>query len=103
MLQGQIAFLPYHSEWVAWPQRLMLFIDVALTWYFWNRIRVDDDSVVACIASRTWRWVRAVGSVCVVIFSVFIATFSGELAHEYIPNVRFIPSSDPTGLGASTK
>jgi uncharacterized protein YjbI with pentapeptide repeats len=93
LLQGQMTFLPYHREWVVWLQRLVLFINVVVIWYFWDRIRSDDDPVIAFITSTVWRIVGAAGSVCVVAFSVCVATFPGELSDKYVPNVRIVPTT----------
>jgi len=43
LLQGQVTFLPYHREWIVWLQRIWVLIDLAVIWYFWVRLRSDDD------------------------------------------------------------
>jgi uncharacterized protein YjbI with pentapeptide repeats len=93
LLQGQVTFLPYHREWVVWLQRVAVLIDLALIWYFWKRVRSDNEPTVARVPRKTWPVVGAAASVCVVLLSVGVATFPGEWADEHIPDVRFIPTT----------
>jgi len=34
----QLQFLPYHSEWITWWQRIVVVIDLVLLWILWPRI-----------------------------------------------------------------
>ena len=92
LLQEQVRFLPYHREWVVWLQRIVLLVDLAVIWYFWNRVRSEDDPIIPRIPNKGWRFVGAVLSVCgVFIFSVCIATFPGEWLDQHLPVVRCVP------------
>ena len=45
LLQAQVTFLPYHREWIVWLHRVAVLIDLALIWYFWIRLRSDDEPI----------------------------------------------------------
>jgi hypothetical protein len=92
LLQAQVTFLPYHREWVIWLQRVAVLIDLAVIWYFWKRVRDDNEPIVAR-AGQAWAIVGAAASVCVVLLSVGVATFPGERADEHVPDIRFIPTT----------
>jgi uncharacterized protein YjbI with pentapeptide repeats len=90
LLQGQVTFLPYHREWVLWLLRVAVFIDLAVIWYFWKRVRNNNEPIVA---RKAWPIVGAAASVCVFLLSVGIATFPGEREHEHVPAIRLIPTT----------
>jgi hypothetical protein len=92
LLQGQATFLPFHHELVAWFQRTILIFDLVVIWYYWNHVRVADDSFVRFFKNRVWLTVGALLSLCVAMFSVCIATFPGELTDDYLPSARAIPT-----------
>jgi uncharacterized protein YjbI with pentapeptide repeats len=93
LLQGQVTFLPYHREWVVWLQRVAVLLDLAVIWYFWKRVRNDNEPIVARVPGKVWPIVGAAASVCVFLLSVGVATFPGERADEHVPAVRFIPTT----------
>jgi hypothetical protein len=82
LLQAQVTFLPYHNEWVVWLQRVVVLIDLAVIWYFFKRVRGNNEPIVACAPSRVWPIVGVATSACVLLFSVGVATFPGELAND---------------------
>jgi uncharacterized protein YjbI with pentapeptide repeats len=84
LLQGQVTFLPYHREWIVWLQRVAVLIDLALIWYFWLHLRSDDDPINGALR-KAWRYLGGAGTLCVVIFSTYLATFPGELMKTYLP------------------
>ena len=85
LLQGQVTFLPYHREWIVWLQRVAVLIDLALIWYFWIHLRSDDDSSKG-VGRKAWIYLGGgAGTLCVVIFSTYLATFPGELMKTYLP------------------
>src|SRR5262249_55688928 len=85
LLQGQVSFLPYHREWIVWLQRVTVLIDLALIWYFWIHLRSDDDSSKWGVR-KAWIYLGGgAGTLCVVIFSTYLATFPGELMKAYLP------------------
>jgi hypothetical protein len=85
LLQAQITFLPYHQELVVWLHRLAIFFDVVIIWYYWNRLRNDDDPFVKWMPDTAWKYVGAFLSLLIVLLSVWIATFPGERAEENLP------------------
>ena len=93
LLQGQVTFLPYHREWVVSLQRVAVLIDLAVIWYFWKRVRSDNQPIVARVPSKAWPIFGAAASVCVFLLSVGVATFPGERADEHIPDIRIIPTT----------
>ncbi len=34
----QVQFLPFHSRFIAWTQRLALIADLVLIWWLWGKI-----------------------------------------------------------------
>ena len=93
LLQAQVTFLPYHNEWVVWLQRVIVLIDLAVIWYFFKRVRSNNEPIIARARSRVWPIVGAAASACVLLFSVSVATFPGELANEHVPHLRVIPAA----------
>jgi hypothetical protein len=85
LLQAQITFLPYHQESVVWLHRFAIFVDVVIIWYYWNRIRNDDDPIVKWMSDTAWKCVGAFLSLLIVLLSVWITTFPGEWAEENFP------------------
>ena len=77
LLLMQLQFLPYHSSFVTWVQRIVIVMDLALLWYFWPRI-IDVPPRRRRIVDKPLHYVAIAGSVLIIIFAVFIATFPGE-------------------------
>jgi uncharacterized protein YjbI with pentapeptide repeats len=93
LLQGQVTFLPYHRESVLWLQRVAVLIDLAVIWYFWKRVRNDNEPIVSRVLSKAWPIFGAGAIACVFLFSVGVATFPGEQADEHVPAIRLIPTT----------
>jgi len=92
LLQALVTFLPYHNEWVVWLQRFAVLIDLAVIWYFWKRVRTDNEPIVARAPGKAWP-IGGATSACVVLLTVGVATFPGEWVNEHVPNIRVIPTS----------
>jgi Pentapeptide repeats (8 copies) len=92
LLQAQMTFLPYHLGWVVWLQRFVVFLDLVVIGYFWTRVRSDDDPTIRSMTNRCWRIISAVAGLCVVVFSLSVATFPGEWTNENLPSFRRIPA-----------
>jgi uncharacterized protein YjbI with pentapeptide repeats len=92
LLQAQVTFLPYHREWIVWLQRVAVLIDLALIWYFWIHLRSDDDPIKE-VLRKPWIYLGGAGTLCVVIFSTYLATFPGERLAELLPSFRYIPTN----------
>jgi uncharacterized protein YjbI with pentapeptide repeats len=84
LLQGQLTFLPYHKEPVVWLHRAELTIDLAVIFYFWNRLRGNDLPILGRPLTKVWVVIGAVLTFGLVIFSVLIVTFPGEWAHRIL-------------------
>ena len=92
LLQGQVTFLAYHREWIVWLQRITVLIDLAMVWYFWIRLRSDTDPI-GWLSRKTKMYLGGAGTLCVVIFSIYLATFSGEWLKTHLPELRYIPTT----------
>jgi uncharacterized protein YjbI with pentapeptide repeats len=75
----QLRFLPYHSEWITWWQRITVVIDIVLLWILWPSIALGETT------PRRWNGylrikVRASLLVTILPFLLIaaIATFPGE-------------------------
>ena len=90
----QLKFLPYHSEWITWWQRIVVVLDLVLLWKLWPRIARGDAAGLRLsdfkrLTVRAWLLV----SILPVLLVVTIATFPGEWLEETLPPVRFIPTT----------
>jgi uncharacterized protein YjbI with pentapeptide repeats len=91
----QLQFLPYHSAWITWWQRIAVVLDLVLLWLLWRPIIRGETTLL------TWddlARVRVAGwllvSLLPVLFVFAIATFPGEWLEENIPSgVRLVPTT----------
>jgi len=80
LLQLQIVFLPYHSISITWLHRACLIGDLGLVWLFWRAFRRNIEPgrrrriAVVVVAST--------GTLLVLIFSLSLATFPGEVMYR---------------------
>src|SRR5215831_14321746 len=91
LLQGQVTFLPYHREWIVWLQRITVLIDLALIWYFWVRLRSDDEPI-GWVLRKAKMYLGGAGTLCVVIFSIDLALFPGEWVDEHLHDF-YVPTT----------
>jgi hypothetical protein len=92
LLQAQVTFLAYHHEAVTWWQRFLLLADIIAIWWFWNRVRSQDDPISGHVLSHVWPVVGFALSIAVFIFSALLATFPGEWADVHPRRVlTYIP------------
>src|SRR5262249_42673479 len=92
LLQAQVTFLPYHREWIVLLQRVTVLIDLALIWYFRIQLRSADDPIEGGWR-KAWMYLGGAGTLCVVIFSIYLATFPGEWMKTHLPELRYIPTT----------
>jgi uncharacterized protein YjbI with pentapeptide repeats len=92
LLQGQVTFLPYHREWIVWLQRITVLIALAMVWYFWVRLRSDTDPI-GWLSRKAKMYLGGAGTLCVVIFSIYLATFPGEWLKTHLPELRYVPTT----------
>src|SRR5262249_27610057 len=92
LLQGQVTFLPYHLWWIVWLQRLTVLIDLAVVWYCWVGLRSDNDPI-GWVPRKAKMYLGGAATLCVVIFSIYLATFPGEWLKTHLPELRYIPTT----------
>ena len=83
LLMMQIQFLPFHSSFITWTHRVILFADLWLLWWLWRSIlwdEVHDDPT----RRPAWTVVCRALSLCVVLFSGVVATFPGEWQENFL-------------------
>jgi uncharacterized protein YjbI with pentapeptide repeats len=86
LLQGQVTFLPYHLEWIVWLQRVTVLTDLSVIWYFWIHLRSEDVAIlIRRVSSKVWMLFGGIVSLCVVTFSIYLATFPGEWLNANLP------------------
>jgi uncharacterized protein YjbI with pentapeptide repeats len=91
----QLQFLPYHSAWITWWQRIAVVLDLVVLWLLWRPIVRGETALL------TWddlARVRVAGWLPVSLLPVLlvfgIATFPGEWLEENIPSgVRLVPTT----------
>src|SRR5215472_17520549 len=91
LLQAQVTFLPYHREWIVWLHRVAVLIDLALIWYFWSRLRSDDEPI-GWVPRKAKMYLGGAGTLCVVIFSIDLALFPAEWVDEHLPDF-YVPTT----------
>ena len=84
LLLLQLQFLPFHSLFITWNQRLALAADLALVWWLWRKILSGRGQARPRWASWAWPTVALALSAGAVLFSWTIATFPGEPQEAYI-------------------
>lgn len=72
---AQLQFLPFHSWFASWMERGVTVVDIGLLWWFWPLI-------LRGVSVRGWlkatvQVVAGALSLCIVVFSVFLATYPG--------------------------
>jgi hypothetical protein len=81
----QIQFLPFHSLFITWTQRLTLLVDLALIWWLWSRILsgrdVDHRDPQAALNAFE---IALLLSVAAILFSWAVGTFPGELQERFV-------------------
>jgi uncharacterized protein YjbI with pentapeptide repeats len=91
MLFLEIKFLPYHSEWISWLHRGLLFVDLGLVWTLWPGYR----SGWGVRLWPKWRWRLAWPgflSAAALAYAVLLATFPDEpiyLATDWLRESHF--------------
>jgi uncharacterized protein YjbI with pentapeptide repeats len=90
----QLQFLPYHSEWITWWQRIAVVIDLVLLWILWPRIARGETAWLGWSDFKRIK-VRALllVSFLPVLLVVTIATFPGEWLEKNLWPVRLIPTT----------
>jgi uncharacterized protein YjbI with pentapeptide repeats len=80
----QLQFLRYHSAWISFAQRVFIFGDICLLWWFCPKI-LQTASQGGRFAKAT-KAVAAIFSPALIVFSFFIAVFPGEPIYGTVIN-----------------
>jgi len=95
LLLVQIQFLPFHSLFVMWAQRIALGTDLALLLWLWRKIMAGR---WICNRQSRWHWVWTgsdfVIAIAAILFSWTVVTFPGEWQEQLLPNLPIFPGSD---------
>ena len=82
----EIQFLPYHSRWITWTNRVALFLDLGLLWWLWRNILAGR---ARRRHARPWKGVgKITGTLLtplVVLFAWGVATIPGEWQEDHLP------------------
>jgi uncharacterized protein YjbI with pentapeptide repeats len=86
LLLLQIQFLPYHSRWITWTNRIALVGDLGLLLWLWGKVlRIRSD---VSKTRSSWLWLQtsgfALASVCVILFAGVIATIPDEWQEKHL-------------------
>ena len=94
LLLFELNFLPFHSEWITWLQRIAVGFDLVLLWLFWPSIALREGYGASTIQVRTLkaRRFRRVATTCIMltltlvspVLLLWIATFPGEGLQKYL-------------------
>jgi hypothetical protein len=96
LLMMQLQFLPFHSSFITWTQRIVLMLDLALIWWLWGTIRSGRE-VAGSRGALFWAG-RILGlatgvalTIGVILFSTAVATFPGEWQEDHLPSAQILP------------
>jgi hypothetical protein len=88
LIMFQLQFLPYHSQWIMWWQRVAVGIDLVLLWCVWPRIaRCDASRLHLRDFKRPKVLASLLASILLFLLVVTIPTFPGEWLDENLPPV----------------
>jgi uncharacterized protein YjbI with pentapeptide repeats len=100
LLMMQLQFLPFHSLFIAWTQRIVLVLDLALIWWLWGTIRsgreTGGDRGALFWAGRILSLATGLAlTIDVILFSAAVATFPGEWQEDHLPSAEILPPFEP--------
>jgi Pentapeptide repeats (8 copies) len=91
----QLQFLPYHSAWISWWQRVAVVLDLILLWLLWPPIVRGGETDLLSWSDlgrvKVAGWLLA--SLLPVLLVFTIATFPGEWLEEALLEVRLVPTT----------
>ena len=85
LLLMQVQFLPFHSLFITWTQRIVLVVDLLLIWKLWGRILAGRDADSGSFSSWPLGAIGLAFGYAAFVFSWLIATFPGE-GQDNLPN-----------------
>ena len=92
LLMMQVQFLPFHSSFITWTQRLALVVDLALIWWLWGKILAGREIEGGRRASWAWAGLGGALTLAAMLFSGTVVTFPGEWQEDYWPEWRLLPA-----------
>ena len=93
LLLMQVQFLPFHSSFITWTQRIALLVDLILLGWLWRRVLSGRELGGPFRASWVWPVLGFALSLGILLFSWTVATFPGEWQEERLATWRFAPVS----------
>jgi uncharacterized protein YjbI with pentapeptide repeats len=103
LLMMQVQFLPFHSSFITWTQRIALVIDVLLIWWLWGKVLSGREVDGHRRGSWAWASLGCAFSLAAILFSGAAATFPGEWQEDHQPQLRFLPALTEWGKLATKK
>src|SRR5262249_43419331 len=92
LLLVQVQFLPFHSSFVTWTQRIVLLVDLVLLGWLWRRVLSGHELGAPLRDSWSWPVSGITLSLGVLLFSWTVAIFPGEWQGDNLPSWRLLPS-----------
>ena len=98
LLMMQVQFLPFHSSFITWTQRIALLADLMLMWWLWRKI-LSGRELDGRSRRAPWAWpvLGLALSAGAVLFCWTAATFPGEWQEDHWPGWPVFPASDKRG------
>jgi len=97
LLMMQVQFLPFHSSFIAWTQRVALVVDLVLIWWLWGKILAGREADERRLVPSEGTAIGLVLSGFVILFSWTAATFPGEWQEKHWPDGRPFLTTDEFG------
>jgi uncharacterized protein YjbI with pentapeptide repeats len=69
-----------------WLQRITVLVDLAVVWFFWAQLRSDDEPI-GWAPRKSKMYLGGAGTLCVLIFSIYLASFPGEWMKTHLPQL----------------
>jgi uncharacterized protein YjbI with pentapeptide repeats len=96
LLMMQLQFLPFHSSFITWTERVVLILDLALIWWLWGTIRSGRETEgnhgpLFWIGRSLGLSVGVALTIGAILFSAAVATFPGEWQEDHLPSARILP------------
>jgi Pentapeptide repeats (8 copies) len=84
LLTMQVQFLPFHSTFITWTQRIALIVDLLLLGWLWRKVLSGRELGGPFRASWVWPILGGALGLTVILFSWTVATFPGEPQQEFV-------------------
>jgi uncharacterized protein YjbI with pentapeptide repeats len=98
LLFMQAQFLPFHSSFIAWTQRIALLADLILLLWLWRKVLSGPELGGPFRACWAWPALGFALSLAVLAFSWTVATFPGEWQEELLPSWEILPAIEASQI-----